>query len=654
MTVYLDKFSLLNAVALAYKLACLQGAWPRASVVYIEKCAATNVVVRLLKFLLPGMRWLQLEFASWEVTNSSGHNVREKVHYGDLFELRELLFGCSTPSLDPLTTYLQKEAVRHNPITDQNGGFKRVYFLQVVSWHARASNRNPVPYFVVQRPGHHAMAEFARRRGLQLVPLFRPFTPLADWTRQALSMLPWLFEVLDRMRSRGAGERLSNGRQFTLVAHSFGAPNFGHGGGYSDVFMVRAEPRLASRTVLAVTAATLRDDGKKLEAADIEYFSTSRYRRATSRLYAPAASRKDRLRCLLPFFDDVNALAHARAKYDFQLGNWRGAFEKAHARVFLTWFKYDASHIAATEAIRSLGGVSAVWQRSLDPAPTPETTVVADIMFGFSALFAGYEVRNASAVGWHVTTGYCADYVIEDCVEQARSIRTQLNSAGARRVLAYFDVTPATDRRIGLTREYVSRHHRFLIERILCEPDLGIVFKGKKGIRADLESLGSDASRAAASGRIFFCEELGPYVPPAMAALAADVVVQCPIVSQTAALESALAGRPTLLLDDLGLDFPSTGRLGRHVVYRDWQSLWTDLAAYWHKPDAFPEFGSWAGVLDELDPFRDGRAAERIGRYLGWLLEGYDDGIEKEAILARAAERYAEAWGNDKIRRLTH
>ena len=62
-----------------------------------------------------------------------------------------------------------------------------------------------------------------------------------------------------------------------------------------------------------------------------------------------------------------------------------------------------------------------------------------------------------------------------------------------------------------------------------------------------------------------------------------------------------------------------------------------------------PGFGDWSPMLEELDPFRDGRAAERMGTYLHWLIEGYKAGLERETVLADAAERYCARWGEDKI-----
>jgi hypothetical protein len=53
--------------------------------------------------------------------------------------------------------------------------------------------------------------------------------------------------------------------------------------------------------------------------------------------------------------------------------------------------------------------------------------------------------------------------------------------------------------------------------------------------------------------------------------------------------------------------------------------------------------------LNELDPFRDGRAADRMGMFLSWLLQGLKAGKDRNVVMANAAERYGQMWGYDKI-----
>ena len=62
-----------------------------------------------------------------------------------------------------------------------------------------------------------------------------------------------------------------------------------------------------------------------------------------------------------------------------------------------------------------------------------------------------------------------------------------------------------------------------------------------------------------------------------------------------------------------------------------------------------PGFGDWTSIIDELDPFRDGKAAYRMGNYLNQLISGFEKGLDRKAILENAAEIYAKEWGSDKI-----
>jgi hypothetical protein len=63
-----------------------------------------------------------------------------------------------------------------------------------------------------------------------------------------------------------------------------------------------------------------------------------------------------------------------------------------------------------------------------------------------------------------------------------------------------------------------------------------------------------------------------------------------------------------------------------------------------------PGLGVWGDeFLDEMDSFRDGNAANRMGTYLKWLIYGFDRDEDHESILTEAADRYCEIWGEDKI-----
>ena len=65
--------------------------------------------------------------------------------------------------------------------------------------------------------------------------------------------------------------------------------------------------------------------------------------------------------------------------------------------------------------------------------------------------------------------------------------------------------------------------------------------------------------------------------------------------------------------------------------------------------EPIPSLGDWSLIVDDLDPFRDGRAAYRINTYLHWIHDGFKKGLDRDGILDNAAQRYALEWGNDKV-----
>ena len=132
--------------------------------------------------------------------------------------------------------------------------------------------------------------------------------------------------------------------------------------------------------------------------------------------------------------------------------------------------------------------------------------------------------------------------------------------------------------------------------------------------------------------------------------MASDVAIHGHLCAATAGLEAALAGVPTLLLDREGWPSSPLYKLGvGRVVFKSWSDLWDAVLEHRAMPGRVQGFGDWSPMLDEIDPFRDGRAAERMGNYIQWLVDGFEAGLDRQTVLANAAERYAQKWGLDKV-----
>jgi len=334
---------------------------------------------------------------------------------------------------------------------------------------------------------------------------------------------------------------------------------------------------------------------------------------------------------------------------------WKDFFERSNVRLHVTWYHVDGEHVAVADALQELGGVSAIYQRSLDFVSSSEMAIATDLFFGFSHDSVEREARNGSQIGYSVVTGYLGDHRLAPLRNYAAQVRAELQKSGAEHVMAFFDENSSADERWHTGHHLQQEAYAFLLEKVLEHRWFGLVLKPKQPatLRARLGPVAEILSRAIRTGRCYVFEggSLFPKFPPAVAALASDVAVHGHLCAATAGFEAALAGVPTLLMDREGWPFSPLYKLGvGRVVFKNYEDLWQTYLSHARNQHKIPGFGDWSTILDRLDPFRDGRAAQRMGQYLEWILNGLKQGVDRDTVLAAAAERYGERWGYDKIR----
>ncbi len=341
---------------------------------------------------------------------------------------------------------------------------------------------------------------------------------------------------------------------------------------------------------------------------------------------------------------------------EYRLGYeyWRRFFALNNIKLYISWYKYSGEHCLIYDALKSIGGITTIYQRSYEEFPFPGITVGSDIVFAFSKNNAQVLEKSGSKVSYHITVGYPNDSLFPFLKQEASKIRDSLKKKGAKYIISFFDENCREDPRWDAFEYYVSRNYEFLLRKVLADSELGLILKPKMPIslKRRLPLVSELITKAEGTGRCFIFDAgiLSGSYPPAIAALASDIAVHGHMFAATAGMESALAGVPALLLDGEGCSYSKWYRLGKgKVVFTDWNSLWKACQDYRKSSENIPGFGDWSPLLNEIDPFRDGRASERIGTYLKWLLDGFKNNLPRDKILAEAAERYAKLWGKDKI-----
>lgn len=636
-------------------------------------------------------RWLgwrvePLPFRLVDVRDAQGLLVRLRIAYQDLAEVQSEIL--QAPLFQGFTGACEWDA-RHAPVyvakalastsmMQRSTLLRALLLIQVCAWHRRQlalPDEAVEPVLVMERhPWLDAMSTYAHRAGITIHPV-APAATLRDVVRGSAAAAIWqalrgLRDHLHRWQPRchrGAQPFVRSSAdpsQARLGVEYYGQLNLRHPECYSDLFFWQQSSLPAQDIVtLFGLARDPLNEQKRMELREHGLQALVIHPRATTVADVPIHRPRDvrptsslRLAGRREASDALEGrwLNHQLRAYTALRDRWADLCEAHQIKVHVSWYKYDATHCAMTDALRRVGGVSVIYQRAYEEFPSAETTIGADVVFGFSSTGVDLERRSHSRIAYRVTTGYLGDHRFALLRARAGAVRAALQQHGARRILAFCDENSHDEERWSLGHSLTRRNYAFVLETVLRTPWLGLVIKPKAPatLRQRLGPVSRLLVQAEATGRCFIYQEgtlQGAY-PPAAAALAADVFVHGHLCAATAGMEAALAGVPALLMDGEGWSISPLYQLGvGRVVFTEWDHLWRACVEHWHRPGGLPGFGDWSPILPELDPFRDGRAAERMGTYLQWLLEGFRHGVSRETVLADAAERYQSRWGREMV-----
>ncbi len=632
----------------------------------------------LIRFLarLGGGSFERLSFRLLDIRDEEGVLLRLRIPSQDLLEVQgEILknpalqaFLSQCAGMDRLSTYLAK-AIPSYHLLESGTLWRTLQMIQVCVWKMRERGLagQAALFFLKGQPFFEAIQAYGLRHGISVVRL-APSFELGKFLRRLLGperiyrlicLQAFLFKKKVHFQKKPMGGP-------KIAVEYRGNLHLNQPERHSDLFFWKPSTLPASDFLVTFHPGFLLDEEKWKELNQVGMAAVAVHPRSVASSKVPFFPFRrgrgngplwpERPRSSLKGLESRWLKEHV-SRYLFLRSFWQEFFASNEIKVSVSWFKYTSEHCAIADGLQAAGGVSVIYQRAYESHPSIETTTAVDVVFGFSPLIAELERRSYSVIRYHVTTGYLGDHRFPLVREEAFRIRQRLREHGARRIVSFTDENSADDVRWHTGHGLQQEHYAFLLEKVLSEPWLGLVIKPKipSTLRKRLGPVVKLLEEAQKTGRCFLFEEGGIFsaTPPATAALASDLMIQGHLCAGTTGMESALAGVPTLLLDREGWPLSPLYRLGPgQVVFTDWPSLWKKCMEHWTRPGGVPGFGDWSGMLDELDPFRDGRAAERMGTYLRWLLEGFQRGLDREEVMADAAERYTALWGRDKVRQV--
>ena len=305
-------------------------------------------------------------------------------------------------------------------------------------------------------------------------------------------------------------------------------------------------------------------------------------------------------------------------------------------------------------ALKAIGGVSVSYQKSNIEDLNIFLASTTDVYFQFGPYYfpltQGCEWDNHSTI----TCGYITDYSFLTVKERSKSSRKKIMAKGAKFILCYFDEGSSDDRLSLISNRKSAYVYERLLSWVIADETIGLICSPKRPVTLS-KSISNCAvlmEKAEATGRCIFMD--GDYATsnyPAEAIQASDIVIAL-LVGGTVALESALAGRRAICLDLEGCYSYPEYRIGRNtIVFDSLDNMINAIAKYRRNPESFDKLGhiDMMHMIKEKDPFQDGKAAERIGQYLHWLLDAFNKGETREAAMKCANRNYPEMWGAENV-----
>jgi hypothetical protein len=287
-----------------------------------------------------------------------------------------------------------------------------------------------------------------------------------------------------------------------------------------------------------------------------------------------------------------------------------------NVRVFLireTYFPFaDAMQLVAPD----LNVTTIAYQYSNLGIVSPIMMSTADQFLIFSEMYKALYQTEDIAPREFIPTGYLYDGVASLVREKAQKHREGLMRSGATFIACYFDESVQNDRWGLVSREDHLGELHTLAKAVLSDPTFGIIMKSQfsRNTPSRLYSTDEIILAAKATGRYLELVE-GQHrndIYPTEAALVADLCISHKF-GATAALETAIAGVRTVLLDPYGIKTLWDDLYAQaDIEYESIDTLMVAIHRYRAGHADKKALGDWSPILSHFDPYRDGQSTCRL------------------------------------------
>lgn len=304
-------------------------------------------------------------------------------------------------------------------------------------------------------------------------------------------------------------------------------------------------------------------------------------------------------------------------------------------------------------AINALNGISFCYQHSASNYfPTTFISAGENVQFVFSNYFQRLWEKIDAPVEQYIETGFIYDAAIRKVQSSSRipDTRKRLFENGAKFIICYFDENSIDRWDMPVPHEQAAKDYEFLLNWLIEDPCLGLVFKPKRPVDLfqRLSTLSELIESAIKTKRCTFIRNNTKvdHMYPTEAALMSDLCIGR-LNGVTAALEARVAGVPTILIDSDNIyNHPFYEWGYDRVVFNDWKKIRRAIEKYRAFRCSDSDFGDWSPIWDQLDPYQDGQASQKMGSFIRWAVEALENGDSQATALSVARHKFKKRWNN--------
>ena len=266
-------------------------------------------------------------------------------------------------------------------------------------------------------------------------------------------------------------------------------------------------------------------------------------------------------------------------------------------------------HIGVHTLSYQYSNMSIVW-------PIMQST--AETMLVFSSMFIDRYKKDGIEARRYVKTGYVFDSSFDLVMDRAAEHKKNLYKRGANLIISYFNESIHNEySKYGVIyKDDYYAEISALVKLVLDDKSVAVIIK-PQFVSKTLSAIFPDDDlimSGIATGRLIELHT-GNHrnnVFPSEVAIASSIVIGH-VIGATAGLESVLSGSRCILLNPNNMQGGNIDIFNRVDVLYENINLALDAINLFHRGDPkYSQLGVWDAIIDNFDPFRDGKSAGRL------------------------------------------